>query len=46
MFFASHIAVLIFTWFFVVLVGAIQSSTKGMKMFLVDLQVHFYVQRF
>jgi uncharacterized membrane protein len=46
MFLALHIAILIFIWFLVALVGAIQSSTKGMTMFLVDLQVHFYAQRF
>jgi hypothetical protein len=29
MFFALHIAILIFAWFLVALVGAVQSSTKG-----------------
>ncbi len=46
MFFALHIVILIFAWFLVALVGTIQSSTKGMTMFFVDLQVHFYAQRF
>jgi hypothetical protein len=46
MFFALHIAILIFAWFLVTIVGTVQSSTKGMTVFLVDLQVHFYAQWF